>query len=133
MVLMQSNQSLNPPIFVTESDFEIASSLAERSSSPGAALLRHELARAICLKEGEGPRWFVGLNAIVEYTDLTLQRQRTVKLVEPEAADMGDNRLSVLAPAGAALFGLRTGDTFTWQERGRQRALAVSRLVVAAR
>ncbi len=132
-MLMHSHSFANPPVFVTESDYEVLSPLAEQSCAAGAALLRHELARAICLKDGESPSRFVRLHSTVDYTDLTSRRHRTVKLVEPRAADMAANRLSVLAPAGAALLGLRTGDMFSWWDRGRSHALAVNRLIVDGR
>jgi regulator of nucleoside diphosphate kinase len=45
------------------------------------------------------------------------ERTRTVReavLVYPSAADAGAGRISVLAPIGAAILGLRAGDTIAW-------------------
>jgi regulator of nucleoside diphosphate kinase len=116
-----------PPIRVSEAEYEQLTAWAEGSSAPGAALLRRELDRAVLVKEGAPGAPFVRLNSPVEFEDLLSGRRRKVVLVAPGAADMDQDRLSVLAPAGAALLGLGVGDAFGWVgEDGRPRVLAVT-------
>ena len=57
---------------------------------------------------------FVRLGSLVTYRDLVLQRERTVRVGLPGEADVDENRISVLAPVGAALMGLSVGDVFRW-------------------
>jgi regulator of nucleoside diphosphate kinase len=38
-----------------------------------------------------------------------------VKLVYPKDANAAEGKISVLAPIGSALLGLRTGQTIEWQ------------------
>jgi regulator of nucleoside diphosphate kinase len=126
-MLARADLPAKPPIFVLDTDYEQLSKLAIESGSPGSVLLIQELERATVVKEGEGPPAFVRLNSTVEFTDLVSGRTRTVTLVSPGEADMDENRLSVLAPAGAALLGLGPGATFSWTVGGRPRVLVVNR------
>ncbi|MBS0490245.1 MAG: GreA/GreB family elongation factor, partial [Proteobacteria bacterium] len=58
---------------------------------------------------------FVRLGSKVTYRDLILKRDRTVRVGLPGEADVDENRISVLAPVGAALIGLSVGDVFRWE------------------
>lgn len=115
-----------PPIFIADADYEALARISNESTSPGTALLRNELERATVVADGDD---FVRLNSTVEFTDLLSGRRRIVTLVGPDQADMDANRLSVTAPAGAALLGLRAGDVFRWTFQGRRRVLSVDRIV----
>ncbi|WP_407649143.1 GreA/GreB family elongation factor [Devosia algicola] len=47
-------------------------------------------------------------------------------MVYPVQADISRGRVSVLTPVGAALIGLRTGQSITWETRdGRNNVLTV--------
>ncbi len=128
-MLARAYLSARPPIYVAEADFDDLSRLTAGAASPGAALLAEELARATVVRGGEGPPAFVRLGSKVEFKDLMSDRVHTVTLVAPADADMKQNRLSVLAPAGAALIGLTPGDVFSWTVDGRPRLLVVNRVV----
>lgn len=64
------------------------------------------------------PHDVVTMNSQVKFRNLTTGEELTRTLVYP--AQMTDNstQLSVLAPVGAALLGLRTGDTIHWELPG---------------
>lgn len=127
--MLDAHQLEKPPIFISEADCERLAELSERSKAAGAALLRRELDRATLVRAGAAAPAFVRLGSKVEFEDLISGRTRTVTLVLPEEADMDHDRLSVLAPAGAALFGLTVGDHFSWTtDGGRPRVLAVRRI-----
>ena len=82
----RSHQFRKPSVYVTESEFERLSNLAESNHSSGAALLGDELVRALVLKDGEFPSDFVRLGSFVEFTDLMTGRTRRVQIVLPDDA-----------------------------------------------
>jgi regulator of nucleoside diphosphate kinase len=117
-----------PPVFVREADYDRLLALAGSSNSPGAALLRRELERADIVAN-DARSDYVRLNSRVDFIDLVTGRNRRMVLVGPEEADVDEDRLSVVSPAGAALLGLRAGDTFGWADPdGRPHVLLVSRV-----
>ena len=126
---LRSHQCRKPSVYVTESEFERLSNLAESSATRGASMLADELVRAIILKDGEFPRAFVRLNSRVEFTDLMTGRTRRVQVVLPDEADIDHDRLSVLTPVGAALLGLTEGDSIGMTtDDGRSHVLRVARV-----
>ena len=124
---LRSHQFRKPSVYVTASEFERLSNLAESADTRGAAFLGDELVRAIILKDGEFPRAFVRLNSRVEFTDLMTGRTRRVQVVLPDEADIDRDRLSVLTPVGAALLGLTEGDSIGMTtDDGRPHVLRVA-------
>jgi regulator of nucleoside diphosphate kinase len=95
-------------ILVTESDAAILSMMA--LTEP----LRQELERAIVVSSEAMPPDVATMNSLVRYTDQTEQVTRTVALVYPPAARIGQGMVSVLAPIGTALLGLSVGQTIEW-------------------
>lgn len=115
-----------PPVYVTNADLEQLIEIAETLRSTGALLLARELERAVVVDDHETPHPFVRLDSRVEYRDLITGRTRAVVVVRPGEGDIDRDRLSVLSPVGAALFGLRAGDSFAFcSEDGRPRVLEV--------
>jgi regulator of nucleoside diphosphate kinase len=106
-----------PNIYMLEAEHRRLSGLVGFSTEPasGAALLRQELDRAIIVGPADAPRSFIKLDSTVTYEDCATGKTRTVQLVLPEAADIDENRISVLTPVGAALLGLKSGQAFTWR------------------
>jgi regulator of nucleoside diphosphate kinase len=122
----QSYPYRKPSIYVTEADYDRLSNLARSRATLGAALLEDELARATVVKDGEFPRNFVRLGSFVSFRDLTSGRVRRVQVVLPEEADIDLDRLSVVTPVGAALIGLKVGDSMGLStEDGRPHVLVV--------
>ena len=54
------------------------------------------------------------MNSTVRLRDLETGEEETYTLVYPDEADIGENKLSVLAPVGTALLGYRAGDVVEW-------------------
>lgn len=76
-------------------------------------LLWQELQRAERLRDGEAPQDVVRLGSRVSFTDLASGQHRSAQLVTPgRIAERG--RIAVTTLNGAALIGLRPGDTFRW-------------------
>lgn len=104
-----------PPVYVTNADFEVLSGLLTHDgAAPGAALLSEELARAAAPSRLEPDTPFVRLRSRVWFEDLDSGVRREVELALPRDASIDDNRISVLSPIGAALFGLTKGEIFGW-------------------
>jgi regulator of nucleoside diphosphate kinase len=125
-MLAQRTKDLRAAVYVAEADFERLSNLAGSVETPGATLLAEELDRAIVIGGDEFPQSFVRLHSVVEFRDLLTGRQRRLQLVPPDQADIDRDRLSVIAPVGAALLGLTPGDTIgLTTEDGRGQVLEV--------
>lgn len=118
-----------PAVYVAASEFDRLASLAESFPGPGARLLAEELDRAVVVEPRRTRRGFVRLHSTVSYLDHVSGQERTVTLVLPSEADIDQGRLSVTAPAGAALLGLSVGDVFGWRgQDGRLHELTVLRV-----
>lgn len=76
--------------------------------------LAGELRRARVVPRSQLPPDVVTMNSTVRLRDLETGEEETYTLVYPADADIGANKLSVLAPVGTALLGYRTGDVVEW-------------------
>lgn len=57
------------------------------------------------------PPYIVTMNSQVRLTDLATGKESVCTLVFPQDADASEGRISVLAPLGASLFGVKVGAT----------------------
>lgn len=103
---------------------------AEKRTPVVAEFLADELTRAEVVKDEEFDANVVRMGSSVTYVDEVTGRTRTVTLVYPDAADIDQNRISILTPIGAALIGLSPGQSITWPlpdgRVGSLKVLAVS-------
>ncbi|WP_336489880.1 nucleoside diphosphate kinase regulator [Methylobacterium nigriterrae] len=109
-----------PPIKVTAEDHERLSGLAAAAMErmpEVAAYLADELDRAQIVRSGKATLGFVRMGCRVEFRDDTTGKVQAVTLVYPGEADIGEGRISVLTPVGAALLGLSTGQSINWATR----------------
>lgn len=109
------NMSTAPEIIVTTRDFERLQRLVASTGSSAAERLDAELARARLVAPTEIPADVVTMNSDVVYEDAASGERRTVRLVYPKDAEPARGWISVLAPVGSALLGLRQGQTIDWQ------------------
>ncbi|MEH0197651.1 GreA/GreB family elongation factor [Caulobacter sp. CCNWLY153] len=121
-----SKRDPRPPITVCAEDYDaLAALVAHPSAAPGQALLAVELERAAVV-EGALAANRVRLGSQVDYHDLDRDRTRTIRLCLPHEASIDEHRVSVTAPVGAALLGLKPGQRFSWAETGgRVRSIKV--------
>ena len=108
-------------IVITEADYGRLQRLVEspgrcwKRDSEHLESLQQELERAIVVTAGKMPRDVVTMNSRVRVKDLNSGREATYQIVFPSAADVTENRISVLAPIGTALLGYRAGTTVEWR------------------
>ncbi|BCP55744.1 nucleoside diphosphate kinase regulator [Kaistia sp. 32K] len=111
---------LRPRITILAADHERLSTLARAAthSHPDVAeVLNEELDRARVVADAKRSHPFVRMGHEVEYRDDTAGMVRKVTLVYPEQADIGQGRISVLTPIGAALIGVGVGESISWETR----------------
>lgn len=110
-----------PAIIINELDAERIDRLLEQpafASSPVADALNDELDRAQMLAPEAMPHDVVTMNSTVKFRDLTSGEERVRTLVFPSQVTDSASQLSVLAPVGAALLGLKVGSTIHWELPG---------------
>ena len=122
---------LSPTITLSTSDHQRLSLLALSGpgSDPDAADdLLHELDRASIVTDASLPGDVVRMGSLVRFR--AGRDERTALLVYPAEADIASGRISVLTPVGAALIGLRTGQSISFRTRdGRPQMLTVLRVL----
>lgn len=119
-----------PPITLSSLDLERIETLLESPAYqriPGAEALRAELARASILDPAEMPADVVTMNSTVQVVDENTKEEHQLTLVYPREADGDPGKVSVFAPVGSAILGLRVGDAIRWpMPGGRQAALRIA-------
>ena len=103
-----------PAIIINEFDAERIDRLLEQpayANSPVASALNDELDRAQMCAPEDMPH-------DVRFRDLTTGEERVRTLVFPAQMTDSSSQLSVMAPVGAALLGLRAGSTIHWELPG---------------
>src|SRR5690606_17278595 len=116
--------TMTPEITITALDLKRLGTLLDLvDDSPAAALdrLDDELARAKVVEAGAMPPDVVTMNSRVRFEDSDGGRVREITLVYPDGADAESGRVSVLAPIGSALLGLRVGQSIELPSPGGRR------------
>jgi regulator of nucleoside diphosphate kinase len=119
---LQELETMNDKrIFVTKNDAKRLQALlevAKRSQYYGSDNLQKlgaELNRATVVASNSIPQYIITMNSRVRLLDLETREEMTYTLVFPDAADITEGKISVLAPIGTAMLGYRAGDTFSWE------------------
>lgn len=106
-----------PAIIINERNAELIDRLLEQPAfahSPVADALNAELDRAQLLAPEAMPHDVVSMNSKIRFRDLTSGEERVRTLVFPSQVTDSATQLSVLAPVGAALLGLKVGGVIHW-------------------
>ena len=104
-----------PQIYLTQADLDRLLKLVDAQRGKSAEMLESELLRAQVVPRDEIPSDVVTMNSRVVFKNETTGEQREVTLVYPGSADIDAGRISVLVPVGAALLGMRVGQTIDWE------------------
>ena len=119
-----------PPIIVSSLDLERIEALLDAPAHrhfPGSEALRAELARADVVEPQRMPADVVTMNSQVNVIDIGNGEEYDLTLVYPRDADGDPGKVSVLAPVGSAILGLRVGQSIQWpMPGGRQLVLRIA-------
>lgn len=120
-----------PAIIVTSRDLERLEAILATLpfDAPARVQLQAELDRADIVEPAAVPANVVTMNSVVRFrTGADEVFERT--LVYPRDALADGNKVSVLAPIGAAMLGLRVGDVIDWPgPHGEPIGVSISELV----
>ena len=116
-----------PPLLLSRLDVERIEALLEQPQfrSLDARHLQDELARAQIAEPARMPADVITMNSVsrVRVDDAELgSHEHELALVYPRDADGSADKVSILAPVGSALLGLRVGDAIDWPMPGGRSA-----------
>ncbi len=116
-----------PALLLSRIDVERIEDLLERPEyrSLNTAALREELERAELAEPAAMPKDVITMNstALVKVVDGERgEHEYALTLVYPRDADGSSDKVSILAPVGSALLGLRVGDSIDWPMPGGRSA-----------
>ena len=132
---MIAQQTMNQSeLMITEADFDRLKHLVEspRYRVTHALLLsalKDGLERCRVVEPGRVPRGVVTMHSKLVVRDLRADESETYTLVFPDDADINEGKLSVLAPLGAALLGVRAGQVVEFAAPGGTRRLKVEKVL----
>lgn len=99
---------------ISRQDYDKISALLDTATPQIAELLEQELSRAAIVEKEKVPQDVVTMYSEVEFIDIDSQEKQKVTLVYPPDSNIEENKISILAPVGAALIGLHVGDKIDW-------------------
>ena len=119
--------ALHQDIIISDSDMLRLRAVLDVHQSPASEGLDAELHRALVVPKESMPDDVVRMDHDVVYEDIDTLARRRVRLVYPQHSDPKRGWISVLAPIGSALLGLRVGQSIEWQmPTGRKRVRIVT-------
>lgn len=119
-------RNIEQDIIITSTDLQRLLPILDRHDTPAADSLETELHRAVIVDARAVPPDVVTMNSEVVYEDCNTFIKRSVRVVYPKDADARSGRVSVLAPIGSALLGLRVCQSIEWPvPSGRKRIRVV--------
>jgi regulator of nucleoside diphosphate kinase len=107
-------RKIDQAITITDADLRRLQPVLEQNDTAASESLDAELRRATVVPQRAVPADVVTMNTEVVYEDCTTSSQRVVRVVYPKDADASHGKISVLAPIGSALLGLRVGQAIEW-------------------
>ena len=110
-----------PPITISSLDAARLERMLDALGSrpiPNKEELEAELERANIVEPADMPPDVVTMNSTVIFRMESSNTEFALTLVYPKDMDDGTGKISVLAPVGSALLGLREGDQISWPKPG---------------
>ena len=104
-----------PDITLSTTDYDRLDALlsTQNTTSLGYETLSQELERANVVAPDQLPANVISMNSTVRFR-LGNGKVSTLTLVYPKDVTQSGDKISVLAPVGSALLGLKTGDSINW-------------------
>ena len=100
-------------LLITEKDYLRIRNIIESTTS-NFENLELELDRASIITDSQVPGDLVTMNSKVRFLNKQDNREQTVTLVYPKDANLDEGKISVLAPMGSALIGLKVNQEINW-------------------
>ena len=116
--------STTPDLFLSRLDCERIEALLELPGSAAidTSALEAELARAQIVEPAQMPADVITMNSTARFKVVgaggDTGEERELTLVYPRDANGQPDKVSILAPVGSALLGLRIGDSIEWPVPG---------------
>lgn len=113
---MAHRRMKKPSLIISELDNVRLQKLLDSNewhNSEGAEALAAELDRAEIVDSHEIPKNVVSMNSRVRLFDEALNKEIVLTLVYPQDAG-GEGTISIMAPVGSALLGMKTGQEIDW-------------------
>lgn len=108
-----------PDIIISELDYSRIDNLLRATTGIATNIksaLLTELERAELVAPEQIPANVVTMNSQVKFSVISTGVTFTLKLVYPKDMDDSGNTISILAPVGSAMLGLKEGDEIDWQD-----------------
>jgi regulator of nucleoside diphosphate kinase len=122
-------------IYITKYDLtrlrellQVGISFAERDRQ-SLESLQNELDRAHIVEPSAVPHDVVTMNSHARLKDLETNEEKAYTLVFPSEANLGQRKISILAPIGTAILGYRAGDAVEWQVPGGIRKFRIEEIL----
>jgi regulator of nucleoside diphosphate kinase len=132
---LPSGAPATPPLLLSSLDYGRLEALLDTQPLTDARGLAAELERAQVLDPREIPGDVITMNSTARFRDEDSGEEREITLVYPHDAG-APGSVSILAPVGSALLGLRVGHAIEWPMPGgrtvRLRVLSISHQPEAA-
>jgi regulator of nucleoside diphosphate kinase len=111
-----TDENGRPALVLSRLDCERLEALLEQPAHAGPQFdaLRDELARAELREPRDMPADAITMNSTARVRDASSGEERELALVYPRDADGSPDKVSILAPVGSALLGLRAGQEIEW-------------------
>lgn len=120
-------------VLVGQRDHDRIHAVLRKFDSHHSSLLYEEIDAAIVVDDLQLPADVVRMNSVINFLDLDLGTTSVVELVYPHEVDTTPHGVSILAPVGAALLGLRVGEAIDWPlPNNKRRRLEVVSVGVSA-
>lgn len=116
--------NIEPDIVITDLDQQRLVPMLDHYA-PASDALDWELHRATIVPHDRVAGDIVTMNSDVVYEDCATGARRTIRVVYPQYADSSRNHVSVLAPIGSALLGLKVGQQIEWDLPSGRRSVFV--------
>lgn len=101
-------------ILITEKDLLRIKHVLSFQKSEEFENLELELERAKVISDAAVPADLVTMNSKVKFLNVQDNKEMTITIVYPSDANFAEGKISVLAPLGAALIGLRVDQEIRW-------------------
>lgn len=95
-------------------DYEKIMTLMSVNATDAMEILEEEISGAQITEGDTPPADTVGINTLVEVRDLDKNSVTSMTIVLPKDANLEDNKVSILAPMGMAVIGLKSGQKYEW-------------------